>query len=194
MHVRTALQIAQVPPLFDIMQRTEDSSPNHQTDDYEFNRFDEGAIRYGECVDIAEDDEYDEEEYDEEEYDEYNTDEDNKYDNDNDEYQDNDNEESVERLLTTSTNTFSSIKIRRSRRYMLKLVPGYELEELETWSQRTRACYNWRLIPIQGGWEAQIIIDGRCIENVSGKGVDQWEAKLDAVRKLNVAEPPILKI
>ncbi|KAG8784456.1 hypothetical protein FRC12_018676 [Ceratobasidium sp. 428] len=80
------------------------------------------------------------------------------------------------------------------RRYELKLVPGHELEELETWSQRSRYVYGWRDTRNGTTWEERFIVDGRCIENIVGKGNDQRAAKIDALRKINVAEPAILTI
>lgn len=101
-----------------------------------------------------------------------------------------------------------------SRRYLLE--PGRELEEIETWSQRTRNTIRWETKQLGGVWEARLfsespslglylfnswnwlkkiqlcVVNGWCVPNIVGMGRNLSAAKKDATIKINNSDPPIL--
>ncbi|KAG8736731.1 hypothetical protein FRC10_008988, partial [Ceratobasidium sp. 414] len=78
-------------------------------------------------------------------------------------------------------------------RYTLDLKGGRgELEELEAWSQRTKNIYGFEPTQVGSQWEVRFIVNGRRIEHIVGIGRTLKAAKVDAVTKINSADPPIL--
>ncbi|KAG8701406.1 hypothetical protein FRC08_004093 [Ceratobasidium sp. 394] len=78
-------------------------------------------------------------------------------------------------------------------RYILDLKNGRgELEELETWSQRTSHTYRWEHNQVGTQWETRLVVNERRIGHVVGVGRTLKAAKVDAAIKINNADPPIL--